>query len=249
MLTNFRRLELGGGVVSKTGLLGLPAITHGYADAQIDDYGRFPSRQNYPWKPGVELQLRARFSHGEDRLLGTAGFGFWNAPFGDPTLRWPALPQAVWFFFASPPTNLPLALPDQPGRGWFASTINAATPKALLTAPLAPFVLALNQVPALRRRIWPFIRPRLGISFAPITVDMTGWHSYRLVWRQTGCLFEVDGNPILHTPHSPRGPLGFVCWLDNQHLAVELNGRFSWGVIPTRQKQWLEIADLNLGSL
>ena len=48
-------------------------------------------------------------------LRGTAGFGFWNYPFsvrGDPLM----LPEAVWFFYASPPSNMAL-IPGVPGWG------------------------------------------------------------------------------------------------------------------------------------
>ena len=88
-----------------------------YGDAQIDDYGGLP-RRRYPWRPPLRLVVRARASHpqhpahgqfvGSDLpLLGTAGFGFWNYPFsltGVPL----ALPEAVWFFYASPPSNMAL---------------------------------------------------------------------------------------------------------------------------------------------
>ena len=102
-------------------------------------------RGQYPWSPGTRLRLRARFSHPPDQLIGTAGFGFWNAPFGDPTVRRPALPQACWFFFASAPTDLPLA-PAGPGRGWFAATMDATGGSALALIPLAPALLLLNQI-------------------------------------------------------------------------------------------------------
>lgn len=251
----WRRLELNGGQVMEAPhwRFQLPPIEKGYADAQIDDYGllserrRWRRRRYYPWQAGVVLRLRARFSHPAGRLRGTAGFGFWNAPFGDPTVPWPALPQATWFFYASDPSDLPLAAAG-PGRGWFASTIDAATGRALALLPAAPLVLLLNQFPPLRRRLWPGLRRRLGISFAPLPVAMTVWHEYELHWRPDGCHFYVDGESVLQTPFSPRGPLGFVCWLDNQFLAVAGNGRFRHGVLPIPETQWLEVIDLSIHS-
>jgi len=78
-----------------------------YGDAQLDDYH---TAGVLGWRPPVRLRIRARFSHAAAMLRGTAGFGFWNDPFGMtkavmplswlPKLR---LPQAVWFFFALPP--------------------------------------------------------------------------------------------------------------------------------------------------
>jgi hypothetical protein len=244
-----RYLEINGGFVEKGPSLWLvlPPVAVGYADAQVDDYG-LPSvrrRRDYPWRPGVTLRVKARFSHEAGGLQGTAGFGFWNAPFGDPTVRWPALPQAVWFFYASAPSDLPLAL-NGPGRGWFAATIDAGRPSALVLAPTAPLALLLHQLPPLRRRLWPFIRRCLGISFRPLPLAMTEWHGYELRWQKSGSTFLVDGQVVYQTPHAPRGPLGFVAWLDNQYMVVEINGRMRWGTLSTAETQWLELADLEI---
>lgn len=246
-LARLVRLEQGGGRVAVDGTIrmALPVGVSHYANAQLDDYAAAPSRSNYPWRPGTILSLRARFSHEPGDLVGTAGFGFWNAPFGDPSTRWPALPQATWFFFAAAPTDLPLA-PDGPGRGWFASTIDATRPGALALAPLAPAVLLLNQSPTIRKRLWPGIRQRLGMSFAPVPTSLTPWRDYRLEWRPDGCRFLVDGEPVVATPHSPQGPLGFVCWIDNQYLVATPRGRFAWGTRPPGVAQWLEVADLSI---
>lgn len=243
----FRRLELNGGRVTgeRELRLQIPAVAQGYSDAQIDDYGHRRGRRYYPWRPGLTLELRARFSHAAGELVGTAGFGFWNAPFGDPTVGRPALPQAAWFFYASAPTHLPLPS-EGPGRGWFAATLDATTTTAMLLAPLAPAVLLLNQVNVLRRRLWPWVRHRLGISYAQLETGITQWHSYSLDWLPDGCRFYVDGNPVLQTQHSPRGPLGFVCWLDNQYLVATTRGRFAWGVLPVPTEQWLEVAELHI---
>lgn len=247
-----RRLELGHGRVIGTRpsasaplRLEIPPTGRGYTDAQIDDYGlpHIRRRAQYPWRPGVSLHLSARFSHNNGALLGTAGFGFWNAPFGDPTVRGPALPQAAWFFYGSAPNDLPLAA-QGPGRGWFAATLDAAAWPALRLIPLAPFVLLGNQWARFRRRVWPWVQRRLGISFAAIDGEMTAWHSYQLDWREEGCLFAVDGRPVLQTRHSPAGPLGFVCWIDNQYMVLRANGRFGWGALATTTPQWLEISEL-----
>ncbi len=241
-----RVLEVGGGRVSTEGALRftLPAGVTAYADAQLDDYGRPrpPGAPRFVHRPGVALSLRARFSHPADELRGTAGFGFWNAPYGDPTTRRLSLPAAAWFFFASPANDLPFA--PEPGHGWFAATIDATTPRALALIPLAPPVLLLNQFAPLRRRLWPSVRRRLGIHAAPLAVELRDWHDYRLEWRRDGGRFLVDGAPVLTTPTAPRGPLGFVCWLDNQYLVLTPRGRFRAGVLPVAREQWLEVSDL-----
>ena len=242
-----KKLEINGGFVEHKStnnyLLSLPATSNGYADTQIDDYGLDEHSKQSPgflWKPGTRMALKARFSHNADSLIGTAGFGFWNAPFGDPTVQRPALPQATWFFFGSPPTDLPLAL-NKPGRGWFAATLDAGTASALMMIPIAPMVLLLNQFKGIRQRIWPKIQRRLGMSYAQIDVDITQWHTYRLEWRRDGCAFYVDDVCVLETEQSPRGPLGFVCWLDNQFMVAKANGRFASGTLITQQTQWLEV--------
>ena len=241
-----RFLEIGGGHVSRGDALRftLPAGATAYADAQIDDYGRPrpPGTPRFAHRPGVALSLRARFSHPAEELHGTAGFGFWNAPYGDPTQRHLSLPAAAWFFFASPPNDLPFA--PEPGCSWFAATLDATTPRALALLPLAPAVLLLNQFAPLRRRLWPAVRRRLGIHAALLGADLRQWHDYRLEWRRDGGRFFVDGTPVLTTPSAPRGPLGFVCWLDNQYLALTPRGRFRAGVLPLVQEQWLEVGNL-----
>ena len=243
--TTWRALELNGGQVEQgpTNRFRLPGGAAVYADAQIDDYGAPGGR--FRWRPGVTMRLQARFSHPVDALRGTAGFGFWNAPYGDPSRRRLALPQAAWFFFAAAPNDLPFA-PGEPGRGWFAATIDAGTAAALALLPLAPAVVVLNQWAVMRRRLWPAVRARLGIHAAPLAMDMRQWHTYELRWRPDGCSFAIDGRAVLETPQAPRGPLGFVCWLDNQYLILTPRGRFRAGVINGPEEQWLEVADLRL---
>ncbi|MCP4362616.1 MAG: hypothetical protein GY796_31810 [Chloroflexi bacterium] len=254
--TPFCVMEMGGGQVNycpsptPTYTLQIPPTTQGYTDAQIDDYGRpyIHRRRDYPWQQGVRLTCRARFSHGRNELKGTAGFGFWNAPFADPKVKWPTLPQAVWFFFGSPPNNLPLAQ-SGPAQGWYAAVLDAMTLKAAALIPLAPFVLLANQVTAARQRIWPGIQQQMGIAHALLTLDMQAWHDYCLDWVAGGCVFEVDGRIILKTSHSPHGPLGFVCWIDNQYLALTPRGYFRWGTLSTDAAQWLQITSLSLTNL
>ena len=252
-----RKVELNGGLVKshadEHAFLKLPPTVTGYANAQIDDYGfiqngRFSSRKNYPWQQGTRMRLRACFSHPADELKGTAGFGFWNAPWGDPTIRGFALPQAAWFFCASPPNHLPFA-PAEPGHGWFAATMDAATSHALLLLPIAPLLLLLNQPSNWRRRLWPKMQHRLGISHANIQAPMQTWHNYELVWQRDKCIFKIDEEVVLQTRYSPKGPLGFVCWIDNQFLVATANGRFQWGTLSTQNTQWLEITDLQIQHL
>jgi hypothetical protein len=247
---SLRKVEINGGVVSEIGVAGswrlaLPPVPRGYGDAQIDDYsGR--RRRDYPWRHGTSLRLEARFSPGRDSLAGTAGFGFWNAPFGPGTGPLPELPQAVWFFYGSPRNDLPVAPVGEAGNGWFASTIDAGRPRALAWAPFAIPVVLLNQAPWLRRRLWPLVRRSLAMNFQRLDAAMDEWHSYQLDWQDSSCVFRVDGQVVLQTSDSPRGPLGFVAWIDNQYLAATPTGRFRWGTEATTHQQELELRGLQL---
>lgn len=217
---------------------------HHYSNAQIDDYAGLP-RDQYPWRPPLRMTVRARFGQ---LPLGTAGFGFWNHPFA-PQTGIGALPRAVWFFYASQPTNLPIAY-GVPGHGWKAATIDALRPRALRWAPLAPPVVLLNQFPTAYQRVWPLVQRDLQISEAmldPKLIDT--WHDYQIEWRHDGTHFTVDGETVLETTCSPRGPLGFVAWVDNQYAIATPQGRLGWGLIGVEQPQWLDLASIQIEHL
>lgn len=210
-----------------------------YSDAQIDDYRGRP-RRRFPWRPPLRMTVRARFSHPSGVLRGTAGFGFWNDPFLMTGGRLPALPQAVWFFYASPPSDMKLDL-EAPGWGWKVATIDAANPHALLWAPLAPVLVQLMNLRAFYRRLWPPIQRALRIREAVIGAEMTQWHTYLLEWQERAVRFEVDGEPLLKGVPSPRGPLGFVMWIDNQYMVATPWGRLAWGLLDVPGTQWMEV--------
>ena len=213
-------------------------------NAQIDDYVGLP-RRRLLWRPPLRLTVRARFSHPISSLSGTAGFGFWNDPFLMTGGRWPVLPSAIWFFYASPPSDLKLDL-NAPGRGWKAATLDATHPAALAWVPLAPVVVPLMSVQTLYRRLWPRIQRALGICEAAIDVEIRDWHTYVLHWVEGSARFEVDGVPVLDAPASPRGPLGFVMWLDNQVMVITPWGRFRYGTLDAPGRQWMEVDTLTI---
>ena len=240
-----RQVEIGGGKIvegAATRLL-LPPTGAGYCNAQLDDYGGL-SRRQYRHRPKTTLSLTARFSHNADQLVGTAGFGFWNAPLGDPTVRTPALPSAAWFFFASEPNRLPF-LRGQ--TGWFAATIDVRWVVALGLLPVVVPVTLGNWFRPIQRKIWPPIERLLGISATPITQPMSQWHHYQIEWLPESCRFCVDQATILETPTSPHRPLGFVCWIDNQYMIATPHGRFGAGLLTTQREQWLEAKELRIG--
>lgn len=154
--------------------------------------------------------------------------------------RLPALPRAVWFFFASPPSEMRLSV-DLPGRGWKAMALDALRPAALPLALVALPAALLFQVRPLYRALWPPIGRALGIREALLPVEMTQWHTYRLEWGLRETRFWVDDEPVLAGGPSPRGPLTFVMWMDNQYLIATPQGRFGWGLLDVPEEQWMEV--------
>ncbi len=218
-----------------------------YRLAQLDDYAAL-SRKGFPWKPPVRLSLRARASH--QVIPGTWGFGLWNDPFsfslvlGGASRHLPALPNAAWFFFASPPNYLSLR-DDLPAQGALASTFRSPA--------LPAFLLALG-APALPFTFWPAaarLMRRLGARIiqqdsAIMTLQPTDWHTYTLNWLSDTVSLSLDGKIILESGVVPRPPLGLVIWVDNQYAALPPDGRLAFGSLANLQPAWIEIAGLNI---
>jgi hypothetical protein len=239
-----------GAEVTPTGVrawrLQIPAGPQGrYRLAQLDDYTNL-ARGDFPWRPPVELSLRARASAPE--IAGTWGIGLWNDPFslslglGGATRRVPSLPNAAWFFMASPPNYLSLR-DDLPAQGSLAATFRAPRLPAALLALGAPFLPLALLPPAYRllRRAGRRILRQAAADFAD---DLTGWHAYRLRWSAARAEFSVDGHPVLRTATVPVGPLGLVIWVDNQYAALPPDGRVRFGTLSTPEPAWIEVEDL-----
>ncbi len=211
-----------------------------YADAQIDDYqpGRRP---RFIRRPPLRLRVQARFSHPAGGIRGTAGFGFWNYPIAAPLRP----PRAIWFFYASPPADLPLAQ-GVPGHGWKAAVIDTGRPQALALLPLAPLVVPLLHAPTLYRGLYPLIQRAVSVAETLVHAPMERWHEYVIEWGPRVSRFLVDGRVVLDEAPSPRGPLCFVSWVDNQYLVVTPQGRVRWGLLDVPERQWLELAAVDL---
>ncbi len=215
-----------------------------YSNAQIDDYQNLP-RRKFLHRPPLTLTVRARFSHPANELRGTAGFGFWNDPFMMTGFRPPTLPRAVWFFFASLPSDMPLAM-GVPGFGWKAATINALRPQFAALLPLAPVAVPLMNVPSLRR-LWSVGQRAAHICEKPVAAAMTDWHTYTIHWQKNAVRFMIDGQSFLDCDCAIPGGLGFVMWLDNQFMVAAPWGRFRWGTLNTAE-QWMEIQQLKMNN-
>ena len=240
------------------------ATSNAYTNAQIDDYQGL-ARGDFLWKPPLRFTIRARFSHPGAHehphkmltlspgprtthyalpprpLLGTTGFGFWNDPFLMTGRRMPALPRAIWFFYAAPPSNMKLDL-NTPGWGWKAATIDAARWPFLALAPTAPVAMPLMRVRSLYRRLWPIGQRAIGVCEQALATSMADWHVYTIDWGRNVARFFVDGAPVFTCETPPRGPLGLVIWIDNQFMRVTPWGDFGYGVIdrPGRQSLWVD---------
>jgi hypothetical protein len=245
-MTNWRITEMGSGRVQYDvpviQLIDPPTPGSIYVNAQISDY----ARSDFRWRPPLRLTVMARAS--STTLVGTAGFGFWNQPFmpGEVALR---LPQAIWFFFGSPPNNMALAR-GVPGYGWKAATISANRPLFLALLPTAPVGVLLMRVPRLYRLLWPMGERALGVSeYLLDTHLLADSHTYTLDWRVNGATFSVDGILVHESPVVPRGPLGFVAWIDNQYAIVTPQGRFGFGVVPVEREQALILEHIDIQPL
>ncbi len=215
-----------------------------YRLAQLDDYGKL-SRRAFPHKPPIRVSLKARAS--QNNLPGTWGFGLWNDPFGfslgfgATAKRLPAMPNAAWFFFASPENYL--AFHDElPGNGATASVYRSPHIPAALIAfnlPLLPLLAWRPGAKWLRRRAAQFIRQ----DGKALELEQTNWHQYEITWETDGVSFLVDKLEILRSKLSPLSPLGLVLWIDNQYAAWPPDGQVRYGTLSTPDC-WVEIKDL-----
>ncbi|MBI5951106.1 MAG: hypothetical protein HY865_05570 [Chloroflexi bacterium] len=212
-----------------------------YRDAQLDDYSglrrsRFPHRS-------LRLSLSARTS--TPSAAGTWGLGLWNDPFGlslgfgGNPIRLPALPNAAWFFYASPQNYLSFT-DDKPAQGFLAQSFRSPKFHPLLI----PAGLAL---PFSRKVTRKFLGKVIDEDSSALNVDTTQWHRYSLEWSPQRVAWDVDEVRAFESPVSPNPPLGLIIWIDNQYAAFTPEGKLTAGVLESGE-QWLEVRDLEIGS-
>ncbi len=209
----------------------------------MDSYAR-QQRREFSAHPPLTLSLRARAS--SEAIPGTWGFGLWNDPFGlslgfgGNPFSLPALPNAVWFFHASPKNYLSFR-DNKPAQG-FLTQVFSSPHFHPMQFPIG-FILPFSKKKA-RRLLGRIINEDSAI----VRVDITQWHSYRLEWSPNRSAFWMDEALVLDTPVSPRPPLSLVVWMDNQYAAFTPDGKLKWGLEKNLTEAWLEIEKVELNT-
>jgi hypothetical protein len=199
----------------------------------------------------LRFSVRARSSIPDPP--GTFGFGFWNDPFslslgmGGAARKLPAAPQCAWFFYGSPPHDLPLA-EGVPGSGWKVQTLAFRPLPSLILAPAAAGGVLLASLPPTRR--WAFRQARRFYQAEErlLEIDPSAWHAYAVEWTAAAVRFFVDGAETLRSTHPPIPPLGLVLWIDNQFAVASSAKGFGFGVLRLDRGQTLELEDARIES-
>jgi hypothetical protein len=209
-----------------------------YSNAMITSYR---SRKDFAFRAHTQMELTA---YAEGELSGTAGFGFWNHPYG----LGMRLPRAVWFFFSSHPSDMPLAM-DVSGRGFKAAVFDAQRWLFYALLPAAPVGMLLMRIPAVYKRLWPLGQRAIGVDEAILDAALLQTpRRYAIDWQSNYVKFTIDGTSVFETHRVPGGPLGFVAWIDNQYAIVTPQGKFRFGLVNTLSPQTLVIENLSLAT-
>lgn len=228
--------------------LSIPAGTEEcYRVAQLDDFSKL-KRSHFHWQSPVTLKVSARVSSQDH--AGTWGFGFWNDPFtlslgiSGASRRLPALPNAAWFFYASPHNYLSFCN-DQPANGMLAGVFSSPEIPSPLLAPgavLLPLMLSRFTTPLLRWLISLFVSE----TASKIHRNWKDWHQFAVCLEKDSATFHIDGKQVFQSAISPHSNLGLVIWIDNQFARLAPGERFRAGKLKTEKESWLEIQDLNV---
>jgi hypothetical protein len=167
----------------------------------------------------------------------------WNDPFGlslgfgGNPFRLPALPNAAWFFYASPQNYLSFTN-NKPAQGFLAQTFRSPIFHPLLI----PAGLALPFSRVATRNILSKV---IDEESSALSVDTTQWHRYRLEWSMNRVAWDVDDARVFESLVSPNAlrPLGVIIWIDNQYAAFTPEGKIAFGVLENGD-EWLEVKDI-----
>ena len=216
-----------------------------YRLAQMDDYAGL-LRRDFPWSPPLTINLSARAS--SENIPGTWGFGVWNDPFslslglGGGSRRFPSLPNAAWFFYASPQNYLSFQ-DHKPAQGFLAQTFQSQSipvPMLALGTSLLPCLTWSKSARVLRKLLGQVIKE----DSCGLIIDATQWHTYTIVWKKSQVSFRVDGRQVLNSKVSPNDRLGLVIWIDNQYASFPPNGRLNYGTLENRDPAWIEVSSI-----
>lgn len=216
-----------------------------YRWAQMDDYMEY-KRRDLLWQPPVKLALKARASAQD--LPGTWGFGFWNDPFNmslglqGMARRLPALPDAVWFFHASPPNYLAFS-DHHPAQGMLAAVFASRHVPTLLLSLGIPLFFLLP-IPLAARRVRKLVHNFVSEDAKLLDMDETVWHNYSIDWGMNQITFSVDGQICYETSIVPTNRLGLLIWIDNQFASFSSRGEINSGTLANTQTAWLDVSDL-----
>ena len=160
----------------------------------------------------------------------------------------PRLPDAVWFFAASRPSNMAL-VPGSAGWGWKAQVVNAyrwgALAAGIPTLTTVAWARLTSRGEATASR---WVQRFSGASEAHLTAPLEAWHDYTLIWQSDSARFFVDDVEVLNVPNPPHGPLGFVAWIDNQYAIATPRGSLRFGTLASSSEcleiDWLRITAL-----
>lgn len=224
-----------------------PGCASAFRLAQLDDYS-LKRRRNFPRAAPTTLSLRARAS--SQIHAGTWGFGLWNDPFsllvglGGMNRPLPILPNAAWFFFASPDSYLSFRNGKKP-NGFLAGVFHSPCTNPIVAVPeltLFPLVIFPQFAKWLRNSVSLAVHE----DSTGLDLDVTRWNDYLLRWAEDGVHFEINGNQVFQTALSPSAPMGLVIWIDNQFAAFTPSGKIKAGTLESSAPAWLEFEELNI---
>lgn len=227
-----------------------PSRAGHYQLSQLDDYSD-RSRGRFNWQAPLRLQCSARVSH--PNLSGTWGFGFWNDPFTASLwikgagMRLPSLPNAAWFMYASPESQLTLQKSKR-ASGLLAAVFQAPLIPSPAFIPGYIFLPLAFLPPVVRIAIKAAARI-VRDEFKVVDVDQTAWNSYRLDLHDDRVEFFLNDERRFQTTGAPRGRLGALVWIDNQYAGIDANGKIKAGALEIREPAWLEIKDWQITDL
>ena len=154
------------------------------------------------------------------------------------------LPEAIWFFYASPPSNMAL-VPQIPGWGWKAQVVHSMHPDALAASVPMGLTATWARLTGQTQMAAQWLQKLTGTQEALLPIAMETWHTYVLEWRQSEARFWVDDILVLQALRPPTRPLGFVAWLDNQYAVVTPRGTFRFGTVAS-EPEWFEIDSVKI---